>query len=87
MQHYKIYQDVNELQYKTFVHEHHDEIIARIKELGNFENTDIAVLKRQILRGINIRKHMPVVPFEEIKQFLVGYIAIKFIEDELEFEL
>jgi hypothetical protein len=27
---------------------------------------------------------MPVVPFAEIRQLLVGYIAIRFIEDELE---
>jgi hypothetical protein len=77
---------MNELQYKIFVHDHEDEIIAKIKELDNFESADIAVLKRQILRGINIRKHMHLVPFEEIKQLLVGYIAIKFIEDELDFE-
>jgi N-acetyl-gamma-glutamylphosphate reductase len=77
---------MNDVQYQTFVHDHQDEIIAKIKELDNFEDADIAVLKRQILRGINIRKHMPVVPFEEIKQLMVGYIAIKFIEDELEFE-
>jgi hypothetical protein len=77
---------MNELQYQIFVRDHKDEIIAKIKELENFDNADIAVLKRQILRGINIRKHMPIVPLEEIKQLLVGYVAIKFIEDELEFE-
>jgi hypothetical protein len=77
---------MNDLQYKTFVHDHQDEIIAKIKELDNFGDADIAVLKRQILRGINIRKHMPVIPFDEIKQLMVGYVAIKFIEDELEFE-
>ncbi len=74
---------MNETQYKIFVHDHQDEIVAKIKELDNFEDADIAMLKRQILNGINIRKHMPVVPFEEIKQLLVGYFAIKFIEDEL----
>jgi len=77
---------MNGNQYQIFVHDHQDEIISKIKELDNFEDADIAILKRQILRGINIRKHMPVVPFEEIKQLMVGYFAIKFIEDELEFE-
>jgi hypothetical protein len=77
---------MNDLQYKTFVHDHQDEIIAKIKELDNFEDADIAMLKRQIVRGINIRKHMPVIPFDEIKELMVGYVAIKFIEDELEFE-
>ena len=75
--------NMTEVQYKTFVHDHQDEIVAKIKELDNFEDTDIAFLKQQILEGINIRKHLPVVPFEEIKQLLVGYFAIKFIEDEL----
>jgi hypothetical protein len=74
---------MNEAQYKTFVHDHQDEIVAKIKELDNFEDADIAMLKRQIMSGINIRKHLPVVPFEEIKQLMVGYFAIKFIEDEL----
>ncbi len=77
---------MNDVQYQNFVHDHQDEIIAKIKELDNFDDADIAILKRQILRGINIRKHMPVIPFEEIKQLMVGYFAIKFIEDELEFE-
>jgi hypothetical protein len=77
---------MNDVQYTTFVHDHQDEIIAKIKELDNFGDADIAILKRQILRGINIRKHMPVIPFDEVKQLLVGYVAIKFIEDELEFE-
>jgi hypothetical protein len=77
---------MNDIQYKTFVHDHQDEIIAKIKELDNFDDADIAILKTQILRGINIRKHMPVVPFDEVKQLLVGYVAIKFIEDELEFD-
>ncbi len=77
---------MNEAQYQTFVHDHQDEIVAKIKELDNFQDADIAILKRQILNGITIRKHMPVVPFEEIKQLMVGYFAIKFIEDELGFE-
>lgn len=77
---------MNDVQYQTFVHDHQDEIIAKIRDLDNFNDADIAVLKRQILRGINIRKHMPVVPFNEIKQLMVGYVAIKFIEDELDFE-
>ena len=77
---------MNEAQYKSFVHENRDLIIAKVKELDNFNDVDISMLKRQIVRGINIRKHMPVVPLDEMKQLLVGYIAIKFIEDELGFE-
>jgi hypothetical protein len=77
---------MNEAQYQTFVHDNRDQIAAKVKELDNFNDVDISILKRQIVRGINIRKHMPVVPFDEIKQLLVGYIAIKFIEDELGFK-
>jgi hypothetical protein len=74
---------MNEAKYQIFVHDHQDEIVAKIRELDNFGDSDIAMLKQQILNGINIRKHMPVVPFVEIKQLLVGYFAIKFIEDEM----
>ncbi len=74
---------MTETQYQIFVHDHQDEIVAKIRELDNFGDSDIAMLKQQILNGINIRKHMPVVPFVEIKQLLVGYFAIKFIEDEM----
>ncbi|HOT46117.1 MAG TPA: hypothetical protein PLM53_17780 [Spirochaetota bacterium] len=77
---------MNDIQYRTFVHDHRDEIVAKIRELDNFQDADIAVIKRQIVNGISIRKHMPVVPFDEIKQLMVGYFAIKFIEDELGFE-
>ena len=77
---------MNAVQYQIFMHDHRDEIVAKIKELDNFSDADIAILKRQIIRGINIRKHMPVVPFEEVKQLLVGYFAIKFLEDETGFE-
>ncbi len=77
---------MSEAQYQTFVHDNRDLIVAKVKELDNFNDVDISMLKRQIVRGINIRKHMPVVPFDEIKQLLIGYIAIKFIEDELGFE-
>ena len=76
----------NEAQYQTFVHDNRDQIAAKVKELDNFNDVDISILKMQIVRGINIRKHMPVVPFDEIKQLLVGYIAIQFIEDELGFK-
>jgi hypothetical protein len=77
---------MNEAQYQSFVHENRDQIIAKVKELDNFNDSDISILKLQIVRGINIRKHMPVVPLDEIKQLLVGYIAIQFIEDELGFK-
>jgi len=77
---------MNAMQYATFVHDHRDEIVDRIRELDNFSDADISILKSQILQGINIRKHMPVVPMNEIRQLLVGYIAIRFIEDELDIE-
>ncbi len=77
---------MNETQYQTFVQDHQDEIVKKIKELDNFLDADIALLKRQILDSITIRKHMPVVPFEEVKQLMVGYFAIRFIEDELGLE-
>ncbi|MBN2159926.1 MAG: hypothetical protein JW807_11060 [Spirochaetes bacterium] len=76
---------ISEAQYRTFVHDHQDEIVEKIRELDNFGDADISVLKVQILEAINIRKHMPVVPINEIRQLLVGYAAIKFIEDELGF--
>ncbi len=77
---------MNESNHQTFVLDHMDEIIAKIKELDNFGDVDISIVKTQITRAINRRKHMPVVPFDEIKQLLVGYMAIKFIEDELGFK-
>lgn len=77
---------MNAMQYATFVHDHRDEIVDRIRELDNFSDADISMLKSQIVQGINIRKHMPVIPMNEIRQLLVGYIAIRFIEDELGIE-
>lgn len=77
---------MNEIQYQTFVQDHWDQITAKIKELDNFNDTDISILKTQISRGINIRRHMPVVPFNEIKELMIGYFAIKLIEDEIGFK-
>ncbi|MCP4130571.1 MAG: hypothetical protein GY754_06275 [bacterium] len=77
---------MTEEHYHIFVKDHKDEIIAKIRELDNFDYTDIGFLKCQIVRGINIRKKMPVVPLFEIRQLLVGYAAIKFLEDELNFK-
>ena len=77
--------NVNDIQYQEFVHEHRDEIVALIKELDNFNDMDISFHKIQLVRAINIRKHMPVIPFDEIKQLLIAYIAIRFIEEELGF--
>lgn len=74
---------MNDEQYRIFVHDHRDEIIEKIKELDNFQDADIAIVKSQISQAINIRKHMPVIPINEIRQLLVEYIAIRFIEDEL----
>lgn len=76
---------MNSENYATFVHDHLDEIVAKIRELDNFSETDIAILKSQIVRAIVIRKKMPVVPVNEIRELLVGYIAIRFIEEELGF--
>ncbi len=73
--------------YSIFVHDHIDEIVAKIHELDNFSETDIAILKSQIVRAIAIRKKMPLVPVNEIRELLVGYIAIRFIEEELGFIL
>ncbi|MCX7679290.1 MAG: hypothetical protein N2316_08710 [Spirochaetes bacterium] len=77
---------MDEMSYASFVHNHIDEIVAKIHELDNFSESDIAMLKTQIVRGIAIRKKMPVVPINEIRQLLVGYIAIRFIEEQLDFE-
>jgi hypothetical protein len=77
--------NISEAQYETFVHDHQEEIVKKIRELDNFGDADISILKMQIAEAINIRKHMPVVPINEIRQLLVGYVAIKFIEDELGF--
>ena len=73
---------MNEENYLTFVQDHIDEIVVKVIELENFGETDISCLKSQILHGINIRRKMPVIPFDEIKQLLVGYMAIRFIEEE-----
>ncbi len=72
--------------YKKFVHDHVGEIVEKVIELDNFSESDIAVVKSQIVSGINRKKKQPVAPMSEIKQLMVGYIAIKFIEEELGFE-
>lgn len=77
---------MNETSFASFVHDHIDEIVAKIHELDNFSESDISMLKNQIVRGIIIRKKMPVVPYNEIRQLLIGYIAIRFIEDHIDFE-
>ncbi len=77
---------MNAEHYQIFVHDHRDEIVDQIRELDNFQDADIAVMKTQIARAINIRRHMHVVPMDEIRQLMVGYIAIRFIEEELGFE-
>ncbi|MBN1532409.1 MAG: hypothetical protein JXA20_07090 [Spirochaetes bacterium] len=77
---------MTEEQYLTFVRDHRDQIVAKVKELDNFDDTSISFLKTQIIRGINIRMRMPVVPMNEITQLLVGLVAIRFIEYELGFE-
>lgn len=77
---------MTEAQYLTFVKDNKEQIIAKVKELDNFDDTSISFLKTQIMQGINIRLKMPVVPMNEIKQLLVGLVAIRFIEYELGFE-
>lgn len=72
--------------YDTFVRDHADEIVKKIIELDSFDDADIAMLKRQIGHGIAMRKKMPVVPMEEIRQLMVGYVAILIIEEEIEFK-
>lgn len=76
---------MNAENYAAFVHDHLNEIVAKIQELDNFSETDIAFLKNQIVHAIIIRKKMPVVPVQEIRELLVGYIAIRFIEEQLDF--
>ncbi len=71
--------------YTAFVKDHLDEIVEKVIELDNFDYSDIAQMKYQITDGIVMRKKMPVVPFEEIRNLLVGYVAIRFIEEELKF--
>jgi hypothetical protein len=75
---------MNDVQYQNFVKEHRDEIADRVRELDNFEDAEIAVLKQQLVQAINIRKHMPVIPMLEVKELMVGLIAIQFIEQELD---
>jgi hypothetical protein len=53
-------------------------------ELDNFTDTDISFLKREIVTGINRGKKTPVAPLNEIRSLMVDYIAIRFIEEELE---
>jgi hypothetical protein len=69
--------------YNTFIRDNVEEIVKKVIELDNFGDCDIAILKTQIARGINIRKKMPVAPLDEIRELMVGYIAIRFIEEEL----
>lgn len=71
--------------YKAFIHDHLQDIVKKVRELDNFDYADISFLKGQIVHGINIRKKMPVVPLEEIRNLLVGYIAIKILEEEIGF--
>jgi hypothetical protein len=76
---------MTETHYQKFIHDHLGEIVERVVEMDNFSEADISVLKGQIVTGIKLRKKMPVAPLGEIKCLIVGYIAIKFIEDELGF--
>jgi len=76
---------MTEQTYNKFVHEHLGEIVEKIIELDNFTESDISMIKSQILSGINRKKRMPVLPMDDLKGLMVGYFAIKFIEDELGF--
>ena len=70
--------------YNAFLKEHAGRIVEKIIELDNFTDTDISFLEREIVTGINRGKKTPVAPLNEIRSLMVDYIAIRFIEEELE---
>lgn len=74
---------MTEQQYLTFVKDHREDIVAKVKELDNFDDISLSFYKTQLLEAITIRAKMPVVPMAEIRQLLVGLVAIRFIEHEL----
>ena len=67
---------------KSFVKNHQDEILKKVEELQNFGPTDIGILKNQIERGIRLRRKMKVVPFAEMKDLYIGFIAIRVVQKE-----
>ncbi len=67
---------------KSFVKNHQEEILKKVEELQNFGPTDIGVLKNQIERGIRLRRKMKVVPFVEMKDLYIGFIAIRVVQKE-----
>jgi hypothetical protein len=67
---------------KSFVKNHQDEILKKVEELQNFGPTDIGILKNQIERGIRLRRKMKVVPFVEMKDLYIGFIAIRVVQKE-----
>lgn len=77
---------MNDESRKSFVHEHLRETVHEVVQLDNFSDSDISVLKRQIVTAIYRIRKMPVAPMEDMKKLPVGYFAIKFIEDELDFK-
>jgi hypothetical protein len=71
--------------YTEFVQDHLDEIVDKVLELDKFDHSDIARMKYELTHGIVLRKKMPVVPIDEVKSLLVGYVAIRFIEERLDY--
>ena len=67
---------------KNFVKNHQGEILKKVEELQNFGPTDISILKNQIERGIRLRRKMKVVPFGEMKELYIGFIAIRVVQKE-----
>jgi hypothetical protein len=67
---------------KSFVKNNQDEILKKVEELQNFGPTDIGILKNQIERGIRLRRKMKVVPFAEMKDLYIGFIAIRVVQKE-----
>lgn len=67
---------------KNFVKNHQEEILKKVEELQNFGPTDIGILKNQIERGIRLRRKMKVVPFAEMKDLYIGFIAIRVVQKE-----
>jgi hypothetical protein len=51
----------------------------------HFSFFEECVTKGQIVYAIQMRRKMPVIPIEEIRQLLVGYIAKRFIEEKIGF--
>ena len=64
------------------VRDHLAEISRKLIELDGFDDADIALVKKKLQQGIESRKRLAVVPMEEIRNMMIGLIAIRLLEEK-----